>query len=119
VKYKPPKHKPTPIEDLLPHSKHILLTLLDGGIHINAVFRKLQQTGFSYKRDVLDAIKYLKKAELISKNQSPDNSTKVMIELTELGEKAVNMIASIERYTLSWSNLDKAVTQQFDIPHIR
>ena len=89
MKYKPlnrKRHKVRPIEDLLPHSEHILLTLLEGRNNINGVFRKLQQTGFSYKRDVLDAINILKKAELISKNQSSDNS-KVMIELTEIGSK--------------------------------
>jgi DNA-binding HxlR family transcriptional regulator len=121
MKYKPPKRKrhiPRPIDDLIPHSKHILLTLLERSINVNSVFRALEQTGFNYKRDVLDSIDYLEKAALISK-EPVKNSMKIEVSLTDLGHKIASLMTSVEKYIQARSKLDKAITEKFDLPYLK
>jgi DNA-binding HxlR family transcriptional regulator len=118
MKYKPLKrkrHKSRPIRDLMPHSKHILVSLLEGSNNVNGLFRKLQQTGFTYKRDVLDSIGYLEQGQLIIKNNSPQHSMKIITSLTNLGKNIAVLIVNVEKYTRSLSRLHEAALHNFDI----
>ena len=118
MKYKPfnrKRHKPRPITDLVPHSKHILINLLEGSNNVNAIFRKLQQTGLSYKRDVLDCICYLEQGKLIVKSNSPRHSTKKIMSLTDMGKNIAQLIVNTEKYIQSLSELHKAIIREFDI----
>jgi DNA-binding HxlR family transcriptional regulator len=120
VKYKPVKrkrHVARPITDLIPHSKHILLTLLEKNDNVNGVFRSLEQTGFNYKRDVLDSMEYLEKAKLITK-QAVKNSIRVQVSLTDLGNKIASIMINVEKYIQARSKLDKAITEKFDLPYL-
>jgi hypothetical protein len=121
MKYKPPKrkrHVARPIVDLIPHSKHILLTLLEKNNNVNAIFRNLEQTGFNYKRDVLDSIEYLEKAKLIIK-RAMEGSIKIEVSLTDIGSTVAKLIVNIEKYLKARSHLQKAVTEKFDLPYLK
>jgi hypothetical protein len=121
MKYKPPRRKrhiARPVGDLIPHSTHILITLLKKSDNVNGVCRSLVQTGFNYKRDVLDSLEYLEKANLITK-QAIENSMKIKISLTDTGCTIARLIVNVEKYIKTRSRLDKTVREKFDLPYLK
>jgi len=121
MKYKPPRHKrhkSRSISYLIPHCKHILVSLLESNNNVNGLFRILQQTGFNYKRDVLDSIDYLEKAQFIRKNRT-ENSMKILISLTDPGMKISKLIVNVDKYIQSYSKLDDSMVTRFEYPYIR
>jgi hypothetical protein len=120
VKYKPPKrkrHVSRSITYLIPHSKHILLVLLKKNNNVNGVFRSLEQTGFKYKRDVLDCMDYMEKAKLITK-QTTKNSMKMEVSLTALGNKTATVITNTKKYISSRSKLEQSVADKLSVTHM-
>jgi DNA-binding HxlR family transcriptional regulator len=113
--HKKGRHKKRSISALLPHSEHILLSLLEGNNNINGIFRILNQTGYSYKPDVLDSIDYLEKGKFISKNVHPEHSLKIVTSLTDLGKNIAHLILNIEKYIESLAKLDEAINSNLDV----
>lgn len=102
------------IEHLLPHFEHILVTLLDGPTNVNGIFRKLNQTGFTNKKDVTDAIEILRRGELISKKRHPENTIKLIASLTDFGKDVALVILNVNNYIKAWTSLDEAMEKEFN-----
>jgi len=121
MNYKPVNrryHKARSQESLLPHFKRILTTLLGGSENVNGLFRKIDQTGFKNKRDLIDAIEILSRSALINKEKTLGNSIKMTITLTETGNLLAKLITSIETYVKAWKQLENGLAQKFNAPEL-
>lgn len=112
------KQKARQIEHLLPHFEQILISLEYGDSNVNGVYGKLKQTGFTNKKDVIDAIEILKKGQLISKKRHPESRLKMIVSLTDLGKNVAHLISSIKSYIEAWSSLEKTMANKFNPPEL-
>lgn len=114
MKYKPVVQKNKPADKIVKHAKHILPLLLDGGKGSNEILLKGRQTGLtSYKKDVLDTIKTLQKAELIDEIADPTHSQRLIERLTPLGRQLAELMRNIKSYNKSYSELKDAIRSNF------
>jgi DNA-binding HxlR family transcriptional regulator len=114
MRYKPVKQKIKPADKIVKHTKHILPLLLDGGKGSNEILLKGRQTGLtSYKKDVLDIIKALQKAELINEVPDPKHSQRLIEQLTPLGRQLAELMINIKSYNKLYSELKNAIRANF------
>jgi hypothetical protein len=99
--------------------KQILLEFLNGRSNVNAMYRKLRQTGLhglAYKQKTVDAINYLEKAAFIAdvsglkRHKSGKEQPK---ELSVLGRELAELIKGIEDYNRSYSELKVEYRKHF------
>lgn len=99
--------------------KQILLEFLHGRSNVNAIYRKLRQTGLhglAYKQKTVQAIKYLEKAEFVKdvsglkRHKSGKEQSK---ELSVLGRELAELMKSIEDYDRSYSELKAEYRKYF------
>jgi hypothetical protein len=99
--------------------KQILLEFLNGRSNVNAIYRKLQQTGLrglAYKQKTVDAIKYLEQAGFVNdvsglkRHKSGKEQPK---ELSVLGRELAELMKSIEDYDRSYSELKAEYRKHF------
>ena len=97
------------------HIKEVLFLLLRIDSNAYKICQELYKTGFTYKRDLLDAIYYMEKAKLITKEKIRGYSVKRNISLSEFGRKLGNLILNVVNYLERYLKLVEAVNSKFEV----
>lgn len=112
------RRKKQPVVEFIPHIKQVLFLLLRTDSNAYKICQELSKTGFKYKRDWLDAIDYMEKAELVTKEKIPGYSVKRNISLSDIGRTIANLMLNVRRYLESRQKLEASIKSKFDISYM-
>ena len=109
------RRKIRPVAEFMDHIKEVLFLLLRTDSNAYKICQELYKTGFTYKRDLLDAIYYMEKAKSDYQRKNTWLLGQKKYFAFRIWEKVGNLILNVVNYLERYLKLVEAVNSKFEV----